>query len=259
MVGQAFGEPAGWPRQDLIGWSEQFDAHIAYEGYYCGVFPMPVDGLEPPAMGWWSPMLRGILPLRGLRVTRSLRKSAKRYLTTVDEDFDGVIAACANPDRDGAWIDSRIHLAYRKLAAEGVAHSVEVWDGAGRLVGGLYGVHAHGVFAGESMFHDPELGRDASKVALIRLVTHLLQMGVTLLDVQWLTEHLGTMGAFEIPREEYLTRLDRALRLPHQPWSTGRWQGAELLARFDAAMAADPLSPYRGAPASDILGGGGGR
>ena len=208
MLSGLFGDAAGWPNQDLIGISDEFDAHITVEAYAAGVFPMPVDA---EVMGWWSPQRRGVLPLENLRVTRSLRKQAKRYSTTIDAAFDEVLDRCADPSRDSAWIDGRIRRVYAQLHAAGIAHSVETWDREGRLVGGLYGVHVRGMFAGESMFHDDELGRDASKVALVRLVGQLQDIGVSLLDVQWLTPHLATLGVTEISRAQYLARLDDAL------------------------------------------------
>lgn len=222
-----FGRPEEWPPRDLIGYSDEFDAAFALEAYRCGVFPMPLNQRE---MGWWSPMDRGLLPVHGLRVTRSLRKMATRYDTTTNTAFDAVLAHCAAPDRDGAWIDSRIAAAYRRLAERGWVRSVEVWDNEGRLVGGLYGVQVGGLFAGESMFHDPEFGRDASKVALVRLSLELHHSGVELLDVQWLTEHLGSLGAYEVPREEYLRLLSAALERPTLAWP-GRvpMTGADLL------------------------------
>lgn len=230
MLGTLFGRPDDWPQRDLIGYSDEFDAAVALEAYRCGVFPMPLNSSE---MGWWSPMERGLLPVHGLRVTRSLGKLAKRYVTTVDTAFERVVARCADPRRDGAWIDSRISSAYRRLAERGWAHSVEVWDGDGELVGGLYGIQVGGLFAGESMFHDPERGRDASKTALLRLVLELDASGVVLLDVQWLTEHLGTLGAYEVPRPEYLRRLSSALDLPTRPWLGGqRVPGGQVLSAW---------------------------
>jgi leucyl/phenylalanyl-tRNA--protein transferase len=149
----------------------------------------------------------------------------------VDAAFPRVLAACADPHRDGGWIDSRIRAAYTHLHEAGWVHSVEVWDEEGRLVGGLYGVHVGGLFAGESMFHDEDFGRDASKVALVRLMVELAALGVTLLDVQWLTEHLGTLGAYEVTRDEYLRRARAALALPTAPWTrTGPVTGADVVA-----------------------------
>lgn len=230
-----FGRPESWPQRDLIGYSDEFDAALAFEGYRSGVFPMPISRRE---MGWWSPVERGLLPVNGLRVTRSLSKMVKRYVTTTDAAFDQVLARCADPSREGAWIDTRIAAAYRRLAQAGWAHSVEVWDEAGTLVGGLYGVHIGGLFAGESMFHDRLLGRDASKTALIRLALELDAAGVGLLDVQWLTEHLGSLGAYEVPRSEYLRRLSRVLDLPTAPWPVrDPMPGADLLAAWRAIQA----------------------
>jgi leucyl/phenylalanyl-tRNA--protein transferase len=168
-------------------------------------------------MAWWSPDPRGVLPLDGLRVTRSLRRSQRRYDVRVDTAFDAVVEACADPSRDGGWISDDIRRAYGRLHELGWAHSVETWDPAtGTLVGGLYGVHVGGLFAGESMFHRAP---DASKVALVALVERLRAIGVVLLDVQWLTEHLASLGAVEIPRAEYLRRLGRALDTTTAPFT----------------------------------------
>ena len=177
--------------------------------YRLGIFPMPISPRRP--LLWWSPGLRGVLPLSGLRVTRSMRQSSRRYELRVDSAFDQVIAGCAAPDRPGAWIDARMLDAYRRLHRLGWAHSVEAWrDGV--LAGGLYGISIGGLFAGESMFHRE---RDASKVALMWLVELLRAGGVErLLDVQWCTPHLASLGAVEISRDAYLVRLERALALP---------------------------------------------
>lgn len=219
MHGTLFGDPYHWPRQDLVGISADFSGPIALQGYVSGVFPMPLDDQR---MGWWSPMQRGILPLGGLRVTRSMRRSAKRYTTTLDTAFEEVLVRCADPSRDGGWIDERIAEVYLDLHHHGFAHSVETWSPDGELVGGLYGVHLRGFFAGESMFHDPERGRDASKVALMRLVAELRAIGAVLLDVQWVTPHLATLGAVEMHREQYLTSLSLALDAATKPWEPGR-------------------------------------
>jgi leucyl/phenylalanyl-tRNA--protein transferase len=177
--------------------------------YRLGIFPMPISPRRP--LLWWSPALRGVLPLSGLRITRSMRQSSRRYEIRVDTAFDEVIAGCAAPDRPGAWIDARMLDAYRRLHRLGWAHSVEAWrDGV--LAGGLYGISIGGLFAGESMFHRE---RDASKVALMWLVALLRAGGVErLLDVQWCTPHLASLGAVEISRDAYLMRLERALALP---------------------------------------------
>jgi leucyl/phenylalanyl-tRNA--protein transferase len=177
---------------------------------------MPFD--NGPNVGWWSPDPRGILPLDALRVSRSLRQSMDRYDITIDTAFEQVVDECANPDRDGAWITSAINSAYCELHRLGWAHSVETRDRlTGELVGGLYGIHIGGLFAGESMFHH---SRDASKVALAGLVEHLRSQGVILLDVQWLTPHLASLGAVEVPRAEYLSLLAKALTIPFHPFSS---------------------------------------
>jgi len=162
-------------------------------------------------LAWWSPDPRGILPLDGLRVSRSLRRSLRRYGVTFDEAFDEVVAACADPDRPGGWIDDGIREGYGRLHRLGWAHSVETRDEAGALVGGLYGVCVGGLFAGESMFSRET---DASKVALVHLVERLRRGGAVLLDVQWLTPHLASLGAVEISRVEYLGRLREAIHRP---------------------------------------------
>jgi len=166
-------------------------------------------------LAWWSPDPRGIIPLDGLHVSRSLRRSLRRFDVTVDTAFDRVIAGCANRG-EGDWIDDDIVAAYMRLHRLGWAHSVEVWA-LGRLAGGVYGVAIGGLFAGESMFHRE---RDASKVALAALVELLRAGGAVerrLFDVQWLTPHLASLGAVEIPREAYLARLADALELPLPP------------------------------------------
>ncbi|WP_084634572.1 leucyl/phenylalanyl-tRNA--protein transferase [Propionicicella superfundia] len=219
---EIFTDPGSWPAQDAVLRSTSISAEVTLLAYRHGLFPMPIG--EPgrqPWMWWWSPVRRGVLPLDGLRVSRSLRKSARRFHVTVDAAFDEVLSRCADPRRDGGWIDARIGAVYAELHRRGVVHSVESWTADGRLAGGLYGVSMGGLFAGESMFHDPEIGRDASKVALVGLVERLRAAGTPerrLLDVQWRTDHLATLGAVEIPRAEYLTRLRAALPLTEPDW-----------------------------------------
>lgn len=181
--------------------------------YRTGLFPMHVD--RGRTLGWWSPDPRGVLPLNGLRVSRSLRKACARFEVRVDSAFDDVVVACADPKRPHGWIDSSIRTAYNELHRLGWAHSVEVFDAAGVMVGGLYGVNVGGLFAGESMFHR---ATDASKVALVALVQFLAEDGHDrLLDVQWTTDHLTSLGAVDIPRAEYLDRLAAALSMPAVP------------------------------------------
>ena len=212
-----FGPPAQWREDDLIGVSRDFDAELALAAYLSGVFPMPNPrGL----MGWYSPLHRGVLPLDGLRVSRSLRKRLGRYQIRTDTAFDAVLAGCSDRRRPNGWIDERIRRVYRELHRRGIVHSVEAWTAEGELAGGLYGVSIGGLFAGESMFHRSDIGRDASKVALAALVERLQAAGMTgrLLDVQWVTPHLASLGVVEISREEYLDRLSAALRRPPPAW-----------------------------------------
>jgi leucyl/phenylalanyl-tRNA--protein transferase len=177
------------------------------DAYRRGMFPMGISELAG-LLGWWSPNPRGILPLDGLRVTRSMRQSAKRFDIRVDTCFTRVMRGCADPSREGGWITEDIVEAYTRLYELGWAHSIEVFDRGGRLAGGLYGVRIDGFFSGESMFH---VERDASKVALMGLVDLMRSTGMTLLDVQWCSEHLASLGAIAIPRGAYLSRLAQAI------------------------------------------------
>lgn len=204
--------------EDLIGVGADLTVETLYEAYSTGIFPMGIGehGAEP--MGWWCPDPRGVLRLGELRVSRSLRQSARRVRTSVDTAFSDVIRACADPGRDGRWITPTMIRAYEALHDAGWAHSVEVWDDD-RLVGGLYGVAIGGLFAGESMFHEQ---RDASKVALLALHELLAADGDArrIVDVQWRTDHLATLGVTEVPRRDYLRLLDEALRAPlPRPWA----------------------------------------
>ena len=175
---------------------------------YCrGLFPMPVNGLRD-VLGWWSPDPRAVLPLDGLRVSRSLAQSAKKFEVRVDTCFVDVMRGCADPARSDGWITNDFVDAYTRLHRLGWAHSVEVFDSRGALAGGLYGIRIGGFFAGESMFHRE---RDASKVALLALVTLMRESGMSLLDTQWSTEHLASLGVIDIPRADYLSRLARAI------------------------------------------------
>ncbi len=215
-----FGPPERWRDSDLVAVSRDFDADLALEAYRSGLFPMPV---RPGVTGWFSPLRRGVLPIEGLRVSRSLRKMLDRYRVRVDADFAQVLRRCADPARPGGWIDPDITAVYTELHQRGVVHSVECWTPAGVLAGGLYGVSIGGLFAGESMFHDPELGRDASKVALVALVDRLRAAGPAgrVLDVQWRTDHLASLGVVEISRTTYLELLGPALALPPPDWGPG--------------------------------------
>lgn len=174
--------------------------------YANGIFPMDVEG----ELAWFSPDPRCIIALDGLRVSRSLRQALRpgRFDVRIDADFDAVIHACADRPA-GTWISQEIIDAYTALHEAGFAHTVACYC-EGQLAGGLYGVSIRGAFFGESMFHRV---RDASKVALVHLVERMKARGLTLLDVQWQTPHLKRLGAIEIPRDEYLKRLEAALEL----------------------------------------------
>ena len=150
------------------------------------------------------------MPLDGLVVSRSLRRSCRRYRVTINTSFEAVTTACADPARPHGWITASVQAAYRRLHDLGWAHSVEVWSDDGELVGGLYGVAIGGLFAGESMFHTSV---DASKVALVHLVDTLRDGGATLLDVQWTTDHLVSLGAIDVPRHRYLDLAAEAVDL----------------------------------------------
>jgi leucyl/phenylalanyl-tRNA--protein transferase len=207
-----------WPVDDLVSAGGDLEASTLIDAYRRGLFPMEITGL-PGVLGWWSPNPRGILPLDQLRVSKSLRRSAARYDVRIDTCFDRVIRACANPSRPDGWINTDFISAYSKLHELGWAHSVEVFNRAGRLAGGLYGVRIDGLFSGESMFH---LERDASKVALMTLVSLMREQGMSLLDVQWCTDHLASLGAIAVPRAEYLARVAEAMTCSETVSSDGR-------------------------------------
>lgn len=198
----------------VVGVGADLEPGTLLAAYRRGLFPMPVSRRGP--LAWWSPDPRGILPLAGLRVTRSLRQSGRRYEVRFDTAFGAVVDACRDPRREGAWITPDIKAAYLRLHELGWAHSVEAWTPDGTLAGGLYGIAIGGLFAGESMFHH---GRDASKVALVGLVERLLAGGATLLDVQWTTDHLCTLGAIDVPRDEYLRLVAAATALDVDPFA----------------------------------------
>lgn len=186
---------------DVVGVGGDLSPGTLLQAYRKGMFPMYLpDG----HLGWWSPVERAILPIHGLRVSRSLRKSTRRFQVSVDADFEGVIEGCADPRRPDSWITDDFVDAYVELHRLGWAHSIEVWDHDGALVGGLYGMAIGGLFAGESMFHRVS---DASKVALVHLVVVMNQGGGRLIDVQWLTPHLESLGAVVVGRDAYLDRL----------------------------------------------------
>jgi leucyl/phenylalanyl-tRNA--protein transferase len=205
----AFPAPADWPPDDLIAIGGDLEPSTIIAGYRRGVFPMVLDASDrDPLLGWWSPDPRGILPLDRLRVTQSMRRSARRFDVRVDTCFPAVIRACADPARENGWITEEFIGAYTRLHELGWAHSVEVFDRQGALAGGLYGIRAGRLFAGESMFYRQ---RDASKVALMSLVRLMLESDMLLLDVQWCTDHLGSLGAIAVSRSDYLGMVARAV------------------------------------------------
>jgi leucyl/phenylalanyl-tRNA--protein transferase len=206
-----FADPDDDRYDDLVGLGADLEPGTLLAAYRRGLFPMPGERRQDPLL-WFSPVRRGILPLDGLKVSKSLRRSLREFEIRVDAAFEQVVAACADPTRPQGWIDDRIQVAYGDLHRLGWAHSVEAWHD-GRLAGGLYGVAIGGLFAGESMFHRET---DASKVALAGLVELLddAYAGVRLLDVQWSTPHLASLGVVEINRGDYLARLRDALAVP---------------------------------------------
>ncbi len=211
-----FPDPSLADRHGIVCVGADLEPATVLAAYRHGLFPMPIGGRRFRRLAWWSPDPRGVLPLDGLRISRSLRRSLRRYEIRIDTAFVDVIEACADPDRPGAWITPEMRDAYVELHRLGWAHSVESYDPeSGALVGGCYGLAIGGLFAGESMFHHAP---DASKVALVHLVEHLRDDGAEgagrLLDVQWRTDHLASLGVVEISRDRYLERLASALELP---------------------------------------------
>ena len=171
---------------------------------------------ERGPLGWWSPDPRGVVPLDGAIVHRSLRKARRRFAVTVDRCFETVMRGCGDPRRPDGWIDDEFVAAYTHLHELGWAHSIEVWrpdrvDDPDALVGGLYGVAVGGLFAGESMFHR---ARDASKVAFVETVERLARGGAAVFDVQWCTPHLASLGAVEMDRASYVAEVHAAIARP---------------------------------------------
>ena len=193
---------------DLWALGADLEPGTLLSAYRVGLFPMPIG----PRLGWFSPLRRAIVPLDSFTPSRSLRRAARRFEIRLDTAFVDVVAGCARPGDPASWIDARIEDSYTRLHELGWAHSVEAWDGEG-LAGGLYGVAIGGLFAAESMFH---ARTDASKAAFGALAEHLRDAGDPdrrLLDVQWLTPHLASLGAIEISRASYRARLAAALEL----------------------------------------------
>ncbi|QDO88389.1 leucyl/phenylalanyl-tRNA--protein transferase [Ornithinimicrobium ciconiae] len=200
------------PGEDLVGVGADLAPGTLLSAYRSGLFPMGLGPRGGGVLGWWSPDPRGVLFPNDLRVSRSLRRSMTRFEFRVDTAFEEVVDGCAAPGRAGRWITPSIARAYAELHHLGWAHSVETWQD-GELVGGLYGVAIGGLFAGESMFHR---ATDASKAALVHLVS-LVSATDGLIDVQWWTEHLATLGVTEVSRTAYAQLLADARRQPLPP------------------------------------------
>ena len=184
------------------------DPELLLSAYAAGIFPMAEE--ESGEIQWYSPDPRGILPLGSVKISRSLRRALRKELFTIEYDkaFESVMRQCAK--RDETWISEGLIRSYTILHEMGNAHSVEAWQG-GALVGGLYGVSLGGAFFGESMF---SIVSGSSKVCLVFLVERLRERGFQLLDTQFLTPHLASLGALEVPREEYVALLRKAIGLP---------------------------------------------
>lgn len=202
----SFPPPATADENGLVGAGADLEPGTLLLAYRSGVFPMPLGR----TIGWWSPDPRAIMPLTRLRISRSLRRSCRRFEVRIDTAFDSVVDNCASPTRPNGWISNDMRDAYSELHSIGWAHSIETWLD-GELVGGLYGVAIGSFFAGESMFH---LRSDASKVALVALVDAMKATGGALLDVQWQTPHLESLGAVEMSRPEYLQLLKASIAQP---------------------------------------------
>lgn len=202
-----FPDPRTAPADGPLAFGGDLEPVTLLDAYRQGIFPWPTtDG----TVYWWSPDPRAVVPLDGLHVSRSLRRTLRsgRFSLTRDAAFADVVRACADRPGQGTWITPPMVEAYTRLHARGHAHSVEVWDGGGWLVGGVYGVTLGAAFMGESMFHR---ATDASKVALVHLVAHLREQGFCLFDAQLPTPHLASLGAQAVARGTYLARLEDAL------------------------------------------------
>jgi leucyl/phenylalanyl-tRNA--protein transferase len=207
-VAQRMGElpdPCRAPAGEPAAVGEDLTPTTLVAAYRLGLFPWPAGG----RVWWWSPDPRALLPLDGLHVPRSLGRTLARsdFRCTVDQAFEWVMAGCADRPGEGTWITPAMQRAYTRLHQLGRAHSVEVWDGGGCLVGGLYGVAVGATFSGESMFHRVS---DASKVALVETARRLREGGFTVFDVQQDTPHLRRFGAVAVPRQEFLRELAAA-------------------------------------------------
>ncbi|HXF55324.1 MAG TPA: leucyl/phenylalanyl-tRNA--protein transferase [Hyphomicrobiaceae bacterium] len=207
---------------------------VLLRAYACGIFPM-AESADDPQLYWIEPQARGVLPLDGVVVPRRLKRTIRQaaYEVRIDSDFEGVIEGCAasRPGRRSTWINAQIRNLYRELHRQGHCHTVEVWRD-GRLAGGLYGVALGGAFFGESMFSNV---RDASKVALVYLAARLIYGGFSLLDTQFVTDHLRQFGTIEVDKAEFHARLDAAMEaeadFKRLPVNTSARQVLEIIER----------------------------
>lgn len=201
----AIGDYAYFARE-VVSFGDTLTVHNVREAYLKGIFPWHMEGLPLP---WYCPEKRAILEFKDLHIPRSLERARRRneFTFTIDKAFQRVILACARTPRAGergTWITQEFIDVYTALHEEGMVHSVEAWDTNGELVGGVYGVDARGVFCGESMFYKRP---NASKLSLLFLIDHLAERGSTWLDAQVITPHIRALGAKEIPRNGFLTKL----------------------------------------------------
>ena len=192
--------------KDVVSFGDPLTQENLRDAYRKGIFPWHMDGVPLP---WYCPERRAILRFKDLHVTRSLEKERRKgkFTFTIDKDFRRVIQECSASPREGqkgTWITEEFIEAFTQLHESGMAHSVEAWDAAGELAGGLYGVDAGGVFCGESMFYRQP---NASKLALLFLIDHMRKRGATWLDAQVMTPHMQALGAREITRKEFIRRL----------------------------------------------------
>lgn len=211
--------------------SVELSPELIVRAYRAGIFPMAEDADDDDVF-WVSPEMRGVIPLDGFRLSKSLRKAIRQtpWTIKVDSDWEGIVEGCATEgaDRSSTWINGTIRSVYGELFQRGIVHTVEVWDGE-ELVGGLYGLAIGAAFFGESMFHRRT---DASKMAMAHLVARLNAGGFKLLDTQFVTPHLASLGGIEIPRAEYEDRLTKAVS------AQGNWGALD-----GAAQAATVISP----------------
>ena len=214
----AFPSPRDTEPEGPVALGGDLEPSTLVAAYSRGLFPMP---LRSGALAWFSPDPRAVLEPSDMHVSRTLARSRSRMEVTVDACFTEVMRACADPSRPHGWIDEDFITAYTNLHELGWAHSIEAWSD-GELAGGLYGIAIGSLFAGESMFHHRT---DGSKVALVGLCELLGDVREVLLDVQWITPHLESLGVIEIPRDEYLDRLDRAVQSPGPAWQAGTSRG----------------------------------